>query len=138
MERYGLKQKKQVYRVRNPGGILTLFILSWNLFKKIRDGIQWFFSSLKMFSLFFSDFILFSRRCSLLLMDFSSFSRCALVLFHWFFNVFACFSLFFIDCLVFFFMIFYYVLGRFLQFTCIFCIFAVPYTWKTRGRSKIR
>ena len=29
-------------------------------------------------------------------------------------------------------MIFHYVLGIFLQFICIFCIFAVPYTWKTR------
>ena len=85
--------------------------------------VHWFFIIFKTLLIIFMDVSLFLRCVSLFFIDFSM----LLHVFHWFFSVLKAF-----------FMIFHYVLG-FLQFTCIFCIFAVPYTWKTReGRECVK
>ena len=98
VERHGF-QEKNAYRLRNLGGILTLFIQSWIPFKKSGTAFS-DFSFSRSCSLFFSDFS-FSRCCSLFFSDFSLFSRCAslflidvsmsLHVFHYFSVFFQCF-----------------------------------------------
>ena len=78
VERHGF-QEKNAYRLRNLGGILTLFIQSWIPFKKIRDGIQWFFI-FKMLFIIFQWFFIF---------------KMCFIIFDWCFNVVTCVSLFF-------------------------------------------
>ena len=110
----GFKKKNCVPREKS-GRHSNLIYLVLNPPKKIRDGIQWFFIIFKML------FIIFQ------------------VIYHHFQGGFHYFSLIF-QCCYMCFIIFHCLLGIcFLQFTCIFCIFAVPYTWKTQdGRKCIK
>ena len=82
--------------------------------------VHGFFIIFKTLLIIFMDVSLFLRCVSLFFIDFSM----LLHVFHWFFSVLKAF-----------FMIFHYVF----LITCIFCIFAVPYTWKTRdGRECVK
>ena len=92
VERHGF-QEKNAYRLRNLGGILTLFIQSWIPFKKSGTAFS-DFSFSRCCSLFFSDFSLFSRCVSLFFIDgsmslhvlhyFSVFFQCFRDVFHYF------------------------------------------------------
>ena len=94
VERHGF-QEKNAYRLRNLGGILTLFIQSWIPFKKSGTAFS-DFSFSRCCSLYFSDFSLFSRCVSLFFIDVSMslhvFHYCS-VLFQCFRDVFHYFSL---------------------------------------------
>ena len=85
VERHGF-QEKNAYRLRNLGGILTLFMQSWIPFKKSGTAFS-DFSFSRCCSLFFSDFSLFSRCVSLFFIDVSM----SLHVFHYFSVFFQCF-----------------------------------------------
>ena len=113
VERHGFPEKKRVPREKS-GRHSNLIYLALNSLKKSGTA--------------FSDFSLFSRCCSLFFQSFFIIFKVCWIIFHWFFNVVTCVSLFFIVFWVF-----------VLLFTCIFCIFAVPYTWKIRdGRERVK
>ena len=114
VERHGFPEKKRVPREKS-GRHSNLIYLALNPPKKNPGQHSVIFHYFQdVVHSFFSLFFIIFKVCW--------------IIFHWFFNVVTCVSLFFIVFWVF-----------VLLFTCIFCIFAVPYTWKIRdGRECVK